>query len=117
MAGVRLSLELSVSPGVLLRICVMRFVKIIEKPNEIYAFAAVDLETGEAPLRLSDRDALVALCRRFGWAVQGESNALEESPTGLRQPKPRSRARHRVGGGTKFISARKRPERSRRAAS
>jgi hypothetical protein len=94
----------------------MRHVKIVEKPNETYAFAAVDLETGEAPFRLSDRDALVALCRRLGWAVQGESNALEESPAGLRQRK-RGRVRHRVAGGTKFISARKRPERSRRAAS
>jgi hypothetical protein len=115
--GLTTALEPFLCSSVCLQVCAMRFVKIIERPNETYGFAAIDLDTGEVPLRLSDRDALVALCRRLDWAVQGESNALEWSRMSLRQRQRRGRARQRVGGGTKFIKARKRSERSQRAAS
>lgn len=49
----------------------MRRVKIIERPRETYSYAAVDQQTGEIPLRLSERADLVALCRRLGWVVDG----------------------------------------------
>ena len=41
--------------------------QIIERPGEIYSYAALDQQTGEIPLRLSEGGALVALCRRPGW--------------------------------------------------
>jgi hypothetical protein len=98
----------------------MRVIRIIERPNETYAFAAVDQQTGEVPLRLADRDALVALCRRLGWTVHGErEKSSGEVPAGVevrRKQRRWGRVRTRVGGGTKFISARKRPPHARRAA-
>jgi hypothetical protein len=45
---------------------VMCRVLIVGKPNETYSYAAVDQQTGEVPLRLTDRHALVALCQRVG---------------------------------------------------
>jgi hypothetical protein len=49
----------------------MRRVTIVKKPNEItYCYVAVDQDTGEVPLRLTDRDELIALCYRLGWTVQ-----------------------------------------------
>jgi hypothetical protein len=103
----------------LLGFCVMRRVRIVEKLNETYSYAAVDQQTGEVPLRLSDRDALVALCQRLGWAVEEKSkSARETKPADLRQRTGerhrihRGRARPRVGGVTKLISPRKRQERS-----
>jgi hypothetical protein len=32
----------------------MRRVKIIERPNETYTFAAIDQQTGEIPLQLTE---------------------------------------------------------------
>jgi hypothetical protein len=53
----------------------MRCVKIVESPNKTYGFAAIDQQTGEVPLRLPDRTALLALCTRLGWAVQDDSQS------------------------------------------
>jgi hypothetical protein len=75
VSHVHLSLEPPPGPGVFFGVCVMRRVQIVEKPNETYSYIAVDQQTGEVPLRLSDRHALVALCQRLGWAV-------EENPHG-----------------------------------
>ena len=47
--------------------------------NETYSYAAVDQQTGEVPLRLSDRHALVALCQRLGWAVEEKSKLARET--------------------------------------
>jgi hypothetical protein len=94
----------------------MRRVQIVEKPNETYSYAAVDQQTGEVPLRLSDRHALVALCQRLGWAVEEKSKpARETTPrqrTGERHGTHRRQARPRDRGITKFIGPRKRQERS-----
>ena len=53
----------------------MRRVLIVEKPNETYSYAAVDQQTGEVLLRLSDRHALVALCQRLEWTVEEKSES------------------------------------------
>jgi hypothetical protein len=101
----------------------MRCVKILERPNEIYPFA-VDQTTGEVPLQLADRTALVALCGRLGWAIQDDSQPADisrgadlfqriERRRDSRLAKP---AKHRLGGATKYTSARKRRA-SRAAAS
>jgi hypothetical protein len=95
----------------------MRCVKIIERPNETYPFAAIDQATGEVPLQLADRAALVALCGRLGWTIQDDSQPADV-PRGADLPQPISErhrdrrpakpARHRVGGATKYTRARKR---------
>jgi hypothetical protein len=103
---------------------VMRCVKIVEHPNETYSFAAIDQATGEVPLRLADRTALVVLCGRLGWAIHDDTQAaslrhsadlppqrMSERHRGRRSGK---QARRRLGGATKYTSARKR--RSSRAA-
>ena len=77
----------------------MRRVRIVEKPNETYSYAAVDKQTGEVPLRLRDRHALVALCQRLGWTVEEKSKSARET-------------RPKVGEATKFISPRKHQQRS-----
>jgi hypothetical protein len=98
-------------------LAVMRHVKIIERPNETYPFAAIDQQTGEIPLRLAERGDLVALCDRLGWVVQEDSQ-----PAGAprsadlsqrigerhRAHRPGNPVRHRLGGATKYTSARKR---------
>jgi hypothetical protein len=87
----------------------MRRIKIIERPSETYSYAAVDRDTGEVPLQLADRAALVALCERLGWAVQEEKRA--DKPRDERQrtgERHRSHPRRRVGGSSKYIGARKR---------
>jgi len=76
-------------PGVFFGVCVMRRVQIVEKPNETYSYAAVDQQTGEVPLRLSDRHALVALCQRLGWAVEEKSKSARET-----RPRQRTGQRH-----------------------
>ena len=95
----------------------MRCVKIVERPNETYPFAAIDQSTGEIPLQLTDRAALVALCGRLGWTIQDDSQRAGTlravdlpQPVRERHPtrRPAKRARHRVGGATKYTSARKR---------
>ena len=53
----------------------MRRVRIIERAGETYTYAAVDRETGEVPLQLADRAALVALCERLGWVIHEEKRA------------------------------------------
>ena len=96
----------------------------IKNPHETYSFAAIDQVTGEVPLRLADRTALVVLCGRLGWAIQDDTQAaslrqsadlppqrMGERHRGRRSGKP---ARRRLGGATKYTSARKR--RSSRAA-
>jgi hypothetical protein len=97
----------------------MRRVQIVEKLNETYSYAAVDQQTGEVPLRLSDRHALVALCHRLGWAIEEKSRSTRKTkPADLRQRTGechrinRRRARAQVGAPTKFISPRKRQKRS-----
>ena len=96
---------------------VMRRVKIVERPNETYPFAAIDQATGEVPLQLADRAALVAICGRLGWTIQdgSEPNGIalaEDSPQPIserhRARRPAKRVRHRLGGATKYTSARKR---------
>jgi hypothetical protein len=100
----------------------MRCVKILERPNETYPFAAVDQTTGEVPLQLADRTALVALCGRLGWAIQDDSQPAEVSrgadlPQHISERRRLAKpAKHRLGGATKYTSARKRRA-SRAAAS
>ncbi len=91
----------------------MRNVQIVERANESYAFAATDTETGAILLQLSDRDQLIALCHRLGWAVQGEPKSADETyPADLPQQRKRfGRAKSRVGGGTKFVRASRRHQR------
>jgi hypothetical protein len=102
---------------------VMRCVKIIKRPNETYPFAALDQATGEIPPQLADRADLVALCGRLGWTIQDDSQrAGITRAADLPQPiserywarRPAKPVRHRLGGATKYTSARKR--RSSRAA-
>ena len=69
----------------------MRRVRIVERPGETYTYAAVDRETGEVPLQLADRAALIALCERLGWAVHEE----------MRADKPREE-RQRIGERRQF---------------
>jgi hypothetical protein len=57
-------------------LAVMRCVRIVDRPNETYRFAAVDQATGEVPLQLADRAALVALCERLGWTIQDDSQPV-----------------------------------------
>jgi len=83
----------------------MRRVRIIERAGETYTYAAVDRETGEVPLQLADRAALVALCERLGWVIHEEKRAGGPPRTGERH---RSHPRRRVGGSSKYTSARKR---------
>ena len=84
----------------------MRRVRIIERAGEIYTYAAVDRETGEVPLQLADRAALIALCERLGWAVHEETRA--DKPREERQrigERHRTHRRRRVGGSSKYTSA------------
>lgn len=101
--------EPPIDPDVFSRDCTMRRVRIIERAGETYTYAAVDRETGEVPLQLADRAALVALCERLGWVIHEEKRAGgprdERQRTGERH---RSHPRRRVGGSSKYISARKR---------
>ncbi len=93
----------------------MRLVKIVTRAAEVYRYAAVDQATGDIPLQLSDRDALVALCQRLGWTIQAEKPWGETPPVVDKRKQRRwGRVRTRVGGATKFIP-RKRSERSHRA--
>lgn len=104
------------TPDVFRRDCTMRRIKIIERPGETYSYAAVDRQTGEIPLRLTERAALVALCHRLGWAVDEELPAKEpRSADLLQRPGERhrthragNRARRRLGGHSKYAAARKR---------
>ena len=48
--------------------CVMRNVQIVDCPDGNYRYAAIDRQTGDFLLRLSDRAALLALCKRLDWA-------------------------------------------------
>ena len=85
----------------------MRCVRIIERPGETYTYAAVDRETGEVPLQLADRAALVALCERLEWAVHEEKRADEPRDEGQRTgERHRTHRRRRVGGSSKYTSAR-----------
>jgi hypothetical protein len=90
----------------------MRRVKIIERAGEIYPYAAVDQQTGEVPLRLSDRAALVALCHRLGWAVDEETDregvSYHQRTDDHRRARRCGGARRRVGGASSFTSERKR---------
>jgi hypothetical protein len=106
-------------------LAVMRHVKIIESPNETYPFAAIDQQTGEIPLRLTERDDLVALCDRLGWVVQEDSQSAGAARAAdlpqrigerYRARRPGNRVRHRQGGATKFTSARKRQRAAQRAS-
>ena len=101
--------EPPIDPDVFSRDCTMRRVRIIERAGEIYTYAAVDRETGEVPLQLADRAALVALCERLGWVIHEEKRAGgprdERQRTGGRH---RGHPRRRVGGSSKYTSARKR---------
>ena len=93
----------------------MRRVRIIERPGEIYLYAALDQQTGEIPLRLSERAALVALCRRLGWAVDEDSPANKSRSADLRQRlgerhrahRAGDRTKRRLGGHSKYTRARK----------
>ena len=101
--------EPPIDPDVFWQDCIMRRVRIIERAGETYTYAAVDRETGEVPLQLADRAALVALCERLGWVIHEEKRAGgprdERQPTGERH---RTHPRRRVGGSSKYTGARKR---------
>lgn len=87
----------------------MRRVRIIERTGETYIYAAVDRDTGEVPLQLTDRAALVALCGRLGWAIHDEKRADEPRDERQRTGQHhRAHRRRRVGGSTKYTSARTR---------
>jgi hypothetical protein len=64
-----------IGPDVFSRDCTMRRVRIIERAGETYTYAALDQETGEVPLQLADRAALVALCERLGWVLHARRSA------------------------------------------
>ena len=81
LCHIELSLEPSLGPGAFFGVCVMRRVLIVEKPNETFSYAAVDQQTGEVLLRLSDRHALVALCQRLEWAVEEKSESAKQAET------------------------------------
>jgi hypothetical protein len=92
----------------------MRRVKIIERPNETYTFAAIDQQTGEIPLQLTERGDLVALCDRLGWVVQEDSQSAgaaraADLPQRIgerhRARRPGNRVRHRQGGAQALGSA------------
>jgi hypothetical protein len=117
-------MELLFGQRVCLLVCAMRQVAIIKTPNPTsYPYAAIDQQTGEGLLRLTDRDELIALCRRLGWTIHEESSksadeARQRSALDRERAQRRCRGHDRpAGGATKFINPRKRPERSRRAAS
>ena len=65
----------------------MRRVKIIERPRETYSYAAVDQQTGEIPLRLSERADLVALV--VGWGGWSTGLARKQTPLGRFAAAPR----------------------------
>jgi hypothetical protein len=103
----------------------MRRVKVIEQPNETYPFAVIDQQTGEIPLRLSDRADLVALCNRLGWVIQDDlQSAGAPQPADLpqrigehpRARRPGNRARHRKGGATKYTNSVKRRREAHRVS-
>jgi hypothetical protein len=84
----------------------MRRVRITERAGETYTYAAVDRETGEVPLQLADRAALVAL---WGGAVHEAKRA--GGPRDERQrtaERHRGHPRRRVGGHSNYTSAKKR---------
>jgi len=87
----------------------MRHIKIVERLGETYSYAAVDQKTGEIPLRLPDRAALIALCGRLGWAIHEESKSANmrapQAAAGRRRSHTR---RRRLGGASKYTSARRR---------
>ena len=102
----------------------MRRVKVIEQPNETYPFAVIDQQTGEIPLRLSDRADLVALCNRLGWVIQDDlQSAGALQPADLpqrigerpRARRPGNRARHRKDA-TKYTSSVKRQREAHRVS-
>jgi len=79
-------------PRVALAFCrwehVMRSIRIIDEPNNTYAYAAVDRRTGEIPLRHHDRTELIALCRRLEWRIE---EAEQDARSGRRTNRRRER--------------------------
>lgn len=100
----------------------MRHVNIVERPGEPYSFAAVNRQTGDILLRLSDRDALLGLCRRLGWTVHDEkSERVTDSyaPDGQKLAATRRghhQANRRLGGASKYTSAHRRRSFGNRSA-
>ena len=62
--------------------CVMRNVQIVDCPDGNYRYAAIDRQTGDFLLRLSDRAALLALCKRLDWVLHEQSKPRKESRAG-----------------------------------
>lgn len=89
----------------------MRCIKIVERLGETYPYAAVDQKTGEILLRLPDRATLIALCGRLGWAVHEESKSASQvcaADVQQRAAAGHTTRRHRLGGASKYTSARRR---------
>jgi len=91
----------------------MRHIKIVERLGETYSYVAVDQRTGEIPLRLPDRATLIALCGRLGWAIHEESKSANQAcaPRMQQRAAGRTARRHRLGGASKYTSARGRRRR------
>lgn len=60
----------------------MRNVQIVDCPDGNYRYAAIDRQTGDFLLRLSDRAALLALCKRLDWVLHEQSKPRKESRAG-----------------------------------
>jgi hypothetical protein len=89
----------------------MRNVQIVDCPDGSYRYAAVDRQTGDFLLRLSDRAALLALCYRLNWVLHEQAKPRKESRAGAPDSPKRtseqrwSRRKHRAGGATKYTNA------------
>lgn len=86
----------------------MRQVSIIESPESSYRYAAVDRQTGDVLLRLSDPTALAALCHRLEWVVHEGPRSKGSPSADSRERNQWGRHRGRVGGFTNYTSARRR---------
>jgi hypothetical protein len=74
----------------------MRRVRIIDEPDNTYAYAAIDRQTGEIPLRHHDRTELIALCRRLEWKIEeAEQDPLAGRQTGGRRARQAERSLRR----------------------
>jgi hypothetical protein len=81
----------------------MRRVRIIDEPDNTYAYAAIDRQTGEIPLRHHDRTELIALCRRLEWKIE---EAEQDPLAGRRSAKFAASSRTNKRAGLMRPSAR-----------
>jgi hypothetical protein len=86
----------------------MRHVKVITRTGEgSYRYAAVDCQTGDVLLQLSEAAALLALCQRLEWEVE-QAAASSRQPKGKHRGTQCGKPKRRVGGSSKYTIARRR---------